>query len=593
MTATRAGGAPRSRRRPVIIGVLAVLAVWGAFVAFSLYRARTDTHNGINTLESVQNELTPSELLKGKGVDQLRAAGADFRSARHHVRSPFVLPLKIVPVLGRQVSSVETLTGSAARVVDIGITAVDGARAAVDAGHPVGAARVALVEHIASIADNSAAQLRSVDLGPTHLIWPLNQARDKFATRLSDLRHAIDQLQDASHGLVEFLSGPSHYLVLAGNNSEMRDGSGAFLQIGMLTVANGKLKLDAIGTFENYPVPAGSVPLTGDLAGRWGFLHPNIEWRNIGVSPQFPSQAELASKMWKAATGTSVNGVLALDVVALKDLLQATGPVKLPDGSSISADAVLTDVMLRQYLGSSGYSDQKGRRDRLGEIAHGALANLNSGGWDAADLVDQLRGAAQGRHLLAWSGDPKEQAGWAAAGISGVVEPDAVLVGFQNRGGNKLDQFINVHGRVEIEPAAKPTTAAGWNVAIETRLDNVTPATGLPTYVQGPYPGAIGSAAGLYQAYAVFELPRFAGTIRLEVDGRPVSLVTAGPDGLSQVVAAYVQVPRGRSLTVVARFTVPKPTRSLLFDPSARVPAIAWSAPHLAWSDDLARRVVW
>jgi Protein of unknown function (DUF4012) len=589
MTATRARGAHRTRRRLVIVGVLAVLAVWGAFVAVTLLRARNDTRNGINTLESVQNDLTPGELLRGGGVDQLRAAGADFRSARKKVRSPFVMPLRIVPVIGRQIESVDTLTGSAARVVDIGIKAIDGARTAVNAGHPVGPARVTLVNHIAAIADDSSTLLTAVDLGPTHLIGPLESARTKFATRLGDLRHAIAQLQDASHGLVDFLKGPSHYLVLAGNNAEMRDGSGAFLQIGMLTVDNGSLKLDTIGTFENFPVPPGSVPLTGDLAARWGFLHPNVEWRNLGVSPQFPSQAELASKMWKAATHTSVDGVLALDVVALKDLLEATGPVHLPDGTTMSSDDVLSDVMLKQYLGTVGYPDQQSRRDRLGEIAHGALANLNSGGWHAADLIDDLRGAAQGRHLLAWSGNPAEQAGWVAAGISGVVEPDATLVGLQSRGGNKLDQFINIHGTVQVAKAA----AAGWDMSIQLRLDNVTPATGLPTYVEGPYPGAVGSAAGLYQAYATFELPQSAGDIHLEVGGKLAPFVTGGPDGPSQVVAAYVQVPRGESLTVVARFRLPAAVRSMLFDPSARVPAIAWTAPRLAWSDDVARRVVW
>jgi hypothetical protein len=540
MAANRARGPRHTRRRLVVVGVLAVLVVWGAFVALSVVRARRDTRAGIDALERVQQQLSPGELLRGKGVDQLRIAGADFSRARHRVRSPFLIPLRIVPVLGRQVESVDTLTGSAARVVSIGIEAVDAARAAVDAGHPVGAARVTLVNQIAAIADRSAGQLHSVDLGPTHLFGPLADARSRFETRLGDVRHAIDQLQAASHGLVDFLRGPSHYLVLAGNNAEMRVGSGTFLQIGMLTVHNGSLHLDAMRSVGAYPVPAGAVPLTGDLAGRWAFLNPNVEWRNLGASPQFPSQAELATRMWRAATGRAVDGVLALDVVALKDLLLATGPVHLTDGTTMSADQVLGDVMLRQYLGLAGYPDQSTRRDRLSEIAHGALANLNRGGWHAADLVDQLRGAARGRHLLAWSDHASEQAGWTAAGIDGAVAPDAVLVGLHNRGGNKLDQFMTVRGAVSTRPAP-----AGWAVTLRLGLANVAPPTGLPQYVEGPYPGSVGAAAGLYQAFAVFELPQFAGSIHVEVGGRPAPPVTAGPDGPSQVVAVYVQVPRG------------------------------------------------
>ena len=588
MAVKRARRPRRTRRRLVIFAILVVLVVWGLFVGLSLIRARTDTRAGIDTLEQVQTQLSPGELLRGKGVDRLRVAGADFRRAHNRVRSPLMFPLRIVPVLGRQVESVDTLTGSAARVVEIGIEAVDGARAAVDAGNPVAAERVQLVATLAGIADHSAQRLEVVDLGPTHLLGPLANARSKFGTRLVDLRRAMSQLQSATHGLSEFLEGPTRYLVLASNNAEMRVGSGTFLQVGVLTVDHGRLDLSSMRSVGNYPVAAGAVPLSGDFAGRWGFLHPNVEWRNLGASPQFPSQAELATRMWKAATGTTVDGVLGLDVVALKDLLLATGPVRLDDGTTISADQVLTDVMLRQYLNISGYPDQNTRRDRLSEIARGALANLDEGGWHAADLVDQLRGAGRGRHLLAWSSHEGQQRGWTAAGIDGAVAPDAVLVGFHNRGGNKLDQFMAVKGSVQTQ-----SVASGWAVTVELTLQNLTPATGIPQYVEGPYPGATGGAAGLYQAYAVFELPRFAGSVHLEVGSKDVKFVTGGPDETSQVVAAYVEVPKGSSRTVVARFVVPRGARSLLFASSARVPAIAWTARHLGWSDDVTRRVVW
>jgi hypothetical protein len=168
-----------------------------------------------------------------------------------------------------------------------------------------------------------------------------------------------------------------------------------------------------------------------------------------------------------------------------------------------------------------------------------------------------------------------------------------VLVGLHNRGGNKLDQFLNVHGSVAVARPAHPTPGAGWNLTVALDLLNVTPATGIPQYVEGPYPGAVGAAAGLYQGYAVFELPRFAGSIHLTVGGKPAPFVTAGPDDTSQVVAAYFQVPRGISLRVVATFSVPAAERSLEFAPSARVPAIAWMSRSLAWSDDVGKRVSW
>ena len=70
-----------------------------------------------------------------------------------------------------------------------------------------------------------------------------------------------------------------------------------------------------------------TVPLDADLRDRWGWLNPNQEWRNLGVSPRFDATAELASRMWTSLGGAPVDGVLALDPIALQAIMKATGPV--------------------------------------------------------------------------------------------------------------------------------------------------------------------------------------------------------------------------------------------------------------------------
>jgi len=67
-----------------------------------------------------------------------------------------------------------------------------------------------------------------------------------------------------------------------------------------------------------------------------GIPPPQCRVAEPGRVAAVPVQAELATQMWHAATGGTVDGVLALDVVALKDLLLATGPVRLADGTTIT-----------------------------------------------------------------------------------------------------------------------------------------------------------------------------------------------------------------------------------------------------------------
>lgn len=581
---------PPRRRRALWFAVGGVLVVaWAALVVAELAQVRRDTQSGIDKLESARDVLTPTGLVKGEGVDLLRDAQADFRRARNRVRSPLVAPLRILPVVGRQVRSVDALAGAATTVVDVGVEAVEDAGGLLDGSHPQGAERIALTRRLSEVAARSASRLARVDLGPGHaLVGPIRDARLRFGEELGRLRDASRDMQDATEAFAGFLEGPRTYLVLAANNAEMRVGSGTFLSVGTLRVEGGQFSLSAMLPTEEFEVPDGAVPVEGDLADRWGFLKPNVDWRNLGSSPRFDTQAALAARMWEARGGGAIDGVLALDPVALQALLAATGPVSV-EGVEIGPDNVVPEILLEQYRGLVGYPAEQERRDRLSGIARAAIDRLDSGDWDAVDLVDNLRRAGEGRHILAWSARPREQAGWEAAGLGGLLGDDSLLLGMHNRGGNKLDQFLKIRSRL----TAEQTEGDETEVRVLVELRNEAP-TGLPQYVAGPYPQAKGGAEGLYQGYVVAQLPRLARDLYVTDEaGKRMRLVAAGADGRGWVVAAYVDVPRGQSLTVVVHFRLPRGDRVLRVEPSAHVPVVEWSFGEDSWIDDHAQRVEW
>src|SRR5207302_706399 len=81
--------------------------------------------------------------------------------------------------------------------------------------------------------------------------------------------------------VVGLLTGPRTYLVFAANNAEMRAGSGMFLSVGQFITRDGSVRLTGMGTVNDVAIPPGAVPLQGDLAGRWGWLKPQNDWRNL------------------------------------------------------------------------------------------------------------------------------------------------------------------------------------------------------------------------------------------------------------------------------------------------------------------------
>jgi hypothetical protein len=346
------------------------------------------------------------------------------------------------------------------------------------------------------------------------------------------------------------------------------------------------LDLGEMNPSVDYQLPPGAVKLTGDFAKRWGWLKPNEEWRNLASSPLFPTQAKLAARMWAARGNPPIDGVLALDPVALRALVRATHPVQV-EGKQYGPNNLLQEIYLYQYSGIVGYPENQARRDRLSQIARAAIKNLEDD-FNTVDLVDSLRGAAVGRHILGWSSDRVEQAGWTAAGVAGVMDRNSLLLGVHNRGGNKLDQFLQTTARLRTEGDDNGTA-----VTIRVAMHNTTP-TGLPQYVAGPYPNAVGSREGRYQGLLVAELPALARDFFVTgPDGKRIPLVAVGKDEEQWVVAAYVEADRGATARATVHFRLPEGPDDLHVEPSARVPAIEWEYGAESWSDEQGHDVAW
>src|SRR3954470_356851 len=242
-TRSRPGGADgpppkrarKSHRRLITLIVIGVAIVWTALAGVQLIQARRHAQDGLDLLRQTQHDLGPAELIRGKGLDRMRAARTEFDAAAGAASSPLLVPFKVLPFVGRQVRSVDTLAGSAAKVVHVGADVMEASTAQLANKTEAGPGRVQLIEHLGGIAKDARQELADVSLGPGEaLIGPLASARKRFAEELGKVRQAMIDVDDASTGLGQMAKGPSKYLVLAANNAEMRAGSGMLLSAGTL-----------------------------------------------------------------------------------------------------------------------------------------------------------------------------------------------------------------------------------------------------------------------------------------------------------------------------------------------------------------------
>ena len=551
--------ARRTLLRRLIWVALGAIAIWFVAALVMVALSGLAARDAARQLDQVRSDLTIEGALQGEGRAELAAAASAMDRAAGLVANPIVAPLNMLPVIGRQVRSLDALAQTSAALLDDGVTALDEVSAVSDSvSDPAG--RVAALETMHAAVVTLGETVDRADLGPSEgLIGPLADARNELDQAITDLGDGLADADAVLSGVAAFLRNGQQLLLIA-NNAEMRAGQGMTLSLAELKTNNGQLMLGEIVPAAEDNLPPGAVPVTADteqLVANWGWLHPLDDWRNLGVSPRFDVTGPLAAQMWKVSTGRDVDSVLLVDVEAMRVVLAATGPITV-NGRTIDADNLVFELLVQQYFNT----DVSDRRNGLDDIARAAFDALESGAWDLTTLARGLQVAAEGRHVLAWSADPVQQAAWVAADVAGTLDDRSLLIGTVNRGGNKLDPFLTVD---------VVTTVDGGSVHAEITVTNDAP-NGLPRYAGGPHPNSDG-AYGEYIGVLAVSLPGAATDVVLEGGERRV---VDGLDGPTRVVAAWFRLPQGARSVFTLDLTLPPGVSDLEVESSARLPPMNW-----------------
>ena len=350
-------------------------------------------------------------------ADDLAAARDDMAAARALTSDPVWAAAGSLPWAGPQLTAIAALAGAA-----------DGAVAALE---PVSAAASAL----------SSGSLRTSDGGyDVELLASWEPAADRATVALTDatsrlsaveLRDVLPALADqvtradelfararadadALHRTTRLLpamlgaDGPRSYLVLFQNSAEWRSLGGVVGAVAQLDTDQGRITLTAQASSTDFrdaggepvaDVPEGLRPLFDERPARYV--------QNVTQLPDFAAGAPLAREMWRQQHGTEVDGVIAVDPVALSYLLTTTGPVSLPSGDVLTSEntvPLLLDEVYRRY------SDPK-QQDAFFQSATSAVFGaLAAGDLEPRALVEALDRSGRERRLLVWSADSQEQA---------------------------------------------------------------------------------------------------------------------------------------------------------------------------------------
>lgn len=355
----------------------------------------------------------------------------------------------------------------------------------------------------------------------------------------------------APHGarLLGF-SKPKSYMLVFQNPAEARGTGGIIGAYAIVTINRARFTVVQVGSnLDLRHMQTMPIEISSDFFFTYGD-DPAI-WQNSNMSPHFPYGARIWKALWKNQTGNDLDGILAVDPFVLKSILKVTGPLDLTDGTSISADNVVSETLSTVYERFDGRNLE--RKNYLVEIAQKTLDKLLLGGFSRFALGRELLSPYEDHRILFYSSETGPQRAIEKTLLGGSLDrggKDYRLV-IQNIAGNKMDYYLARELDIEVlECGVRGKTRVR---AILT--NRVSELESLSTYVKGRLD--IGRPQGSANSHAISVFlygPKGSELLSSAVVGHSEETSFSGHERGRSFFSAPIELSAGERISVEAEF---------------------------------------
>ncbi|HEX5367592.1 MAG TPA: DUF4012 domain-containing protein [Acidimicrobiales bacterium] len=553
-----AGRRVRRRVRRAAVAAALVVAVAGAAYGLAAVRAAPSASRGVDLLQEGMASARAGD--DRRATARLSQAADAFAEAERHLGSWYAAPARVLPVLGHNARATGAMASWASTVARDGTDVALGSE--VDAlavrGGRLDLGRVRALggelDDVAEVLAAADADLAAAADGGW-LLAPVSDRLGRVRAEVATARPDVELASDAARVVPAVFGGDgtSRWLVAFVTPVEARGRTGFMGNFAELTAVDGTVDMTRFGRAADLEAGGAAGPartLSGprDYLERWSRFRPATTWRNVTMSPHFPSVGRVMAELYPQSGGRPVQGVLAVDPLGLAALLRLTGPVAVPElPTPLDAGNAARYLLRDQYLLSP---DVESRTDALESLAEATFDRLTTADLPSPGAVaDALGPAVRAGHLQAWSPDAATEDLLGSLGLDGALPPvvgDSIGVVANNAVGNKIDLFLDRRLRYDVRwDPASGDVAATATVA----MSNGAPSSGLPGYLIGsPLAPRVRPPAGTNRAYLSVYSPWLLG--RATLDGRPVGVERQEEAG-RHAYSVLVDVPPGGGRTLV------------------------------------------
>ncbi len=248
-------------------------------------------------------------------------------------------------------------------------------------------------------------------------------------------------------------NGPRTYLLLAQNNQELRATGGFISGVGLVRIAEGKIEemrfQDSYAVDDlTRPHPPPPDPLRRQMGAGMLVLRDANWW------PDFPTSAQVIAGLYQQDQGRAVDGVVAVDLITLRLLVEAIGPVQVPGYDRPVSSSNLQEMLMAYWdaprVSAPGKEEAdwwQHRKDFASDLLSALLTRLSAHAApeEMVALTQVVNTALRQRHLLIYVTDPQAQAFLHEMGWDGALRTspgDYLLVVDSNVGFNKVNPNV-------------------------------------------------------------------------------------------------------------------------------------------------------
>lgn len=359
----------------------------------------------------------------------------------------------------------------------------------------------------AHVADSQAA-MRAVDADAPLIGWKIAEMRDEGLAGLEPMERGVEALEPLVDVLPDLLgqTGRRDYLIAILNPAEQLYSGGTPLTFTPMSVRNGRIDMGVPQDTATHG--AAFVPRFWPKVDGNPFHRGKLRIGTATFAPDWSISGEETLRAWRSLRGKQMDGLIAIDVMALRDLVALTGPLDVPHYGEVTADNFVP-ILIGNYDAIPDYRVRHQINQSLVPIFRDRFFATGQ----FVEKMQALQASAEGRHFAVYLRDPAAQAAFSDLGLTGELsdtEHDYLGVFTQNAVPSKTDYWQNrmVTSEVVLD------TDGSAHVTATTQIHNDS----TPYPFRGPDPREGYSTRFATLSIAQF-LPKGARDVHARVDG--------------------------------------------------------------------------